>query len=104
VVLNVAGVQYLYDIKPNKMKKTEKKFKPIKSTEPLPKILQVRKEASNASWMKHLPTPLKENEKVFVEPDQKGVTTGYVRVKHGNPKVISIFSLGHFTRPMLKTA
>lgn len=87
---------------------TRKEIKPIKRQipldkgKPLPKILEVADEAANSGWNKHLLTPLRSKEKVFVESNQNDVPAGYVRIKHGTPKVVSIFSLSHFCQPKIK--
>lgn len=59
------------------------------------KILVVKKEAAEKQWMKSMPDPLKENQKVVVSNDQADVVDGYVRVKHGKGSV-SVFDRRHF--------
>lgn len=67
-------------------------FKNLKGA--MPKIILVSEYGQQSS--KYLPTPLKRGEKVIVEADQKGVEKGYLKVKHGNPKTVSIFSVYDF--------
>jgi hypothetical protein len=60
-------------------------------------ILIVSKESAEKAHIKSLPVPLKAGEKVIVCKDQHSLNGKYVKVKHGNPKVTSVFSIEHFT-------
>lgn len=65
----------------------------------IPKILLVSDDMAEAGWNKHLPVPLKIDEKVIVSSDQENVEKGFIRVKHGDKdaKTESVFSLHDFT-------
>ena len=52
-------------------------------------------EVANADWNKHLPNPLRKNQKVFLAKNQEDVLEGYVRIKHG--KSVSVFNKNHFS-------
>ena len=62
----------------------------------LPKIIMVSEEVAALSWNKHLPVPLQPKEKVIVDANQDGVAEGYVRIRHGETKVKSVFNISHF--------
>lgn len=59
------------------------------------KVLIASKEVAQKDWNKHLPFPLKENEKCVTDSDQSNVSKGFVRVKRRGGK--SVFSISHFT-------
>ena len=78
------------------------KQRTLRVGEPIPRIIEVTKEVSRTGWNLHLKTPLIKSEKVFVEANQEGVPEGYVRIKHGTPKVVSVFRVSHFSKPKMK--
>ena len=41
---------------------------------------KVKKGAADPSWNKHLPVPLKNEETVYVHPDQSDVSSGYIKI------------------------
>jgi len=70
----------------------------VKKLDDVPKILMVKKEVANEEWCKHLPTPLKEGEKVVVKATRMDSLFNMgIQVKHGNGiKGLSWFHHTHF--------
>jgi hypothetical protein len=44
------------------------------------KPIKVKKGAGDFGWNKHLPVPLKNEEIVYVHPDQSEVSPGYIKI------------------------
>ena len=63
----------------------------------IPKIIIPSKQVLDSNWNKFLPTPLDKGEKCIVDSEQSGVGKDYVRIKHGENKIKSIFHIRNFT-------
>lgn len=56
----------------------------------------VKKGIGDLSWNRHLFVPLENNEKIYVHPDQEGVSEKFIRVIHSDYNSVSIFTKSYF--------
>lgn len=59
---------------------------------------KVKKGAADPNWNKHLPVPLKNEETVYVHPDQSEVAPEYIKIVQVGDgyKICATFSKGMF--------
>ena len=56
----------------------------------------VKKGVADMSWMKHIFVPLENLQEVYLHPDQKDVTSHYLKIIHSENKCISVFNKAYF--------
>jgi len=57
----------------------------------------VKKGIGDLTWNRHLFAPLESNSKVYVHPEQEGLSEMYIRVIHSDYNCVSVFSKSYFS-------
>jgi hypothetical protein len=61
------------------------------------KIGMVKKGIGDLSWNRNLFVSLENNEKIYVHPDQEGLSEMYIRVIHSDYNCVSVFNKSYFS-------
>ena len=57
----------------------------------------VKKGIGDLIWNRHLFVPLENNAKIYVHPDQEGISEMYIRVIHSDYNCVSVFTKSYFS-------
>jgi hypothetical protein len=57
----------------------------------------VKKGIGDLMWNRNLFVPLDNNSKIYVHPDQEGISGMYIRVIHSDYNCVSVFNKSYFS-------